>query len=204
MPSPEPTRMRLPGFLAGFALGGFMDGILLHQILQWHHLLSGVTDAADLRFQMFWDGVFHAAHYALAAIALVLFATRRHDAAAPGAGRALAAATLAGFGAWHLLDAVLNHWILGLHRIRQDAPDPLFWDLVFFALGVVTLLAGLVIARSGGGQSGRAGTATLAAVLLLAVPVAALPPREPDIGAQLAAGGLLPAFCANWTRYEAR
>jgi uncharacterized membrane protein len=26
--------------LLGFALGGFFDGILLHQILQWHHLLS--------------------------------------------------------------------------------------------------------------------------------------------------------------------
>lgn len=24
----------------GFALSGFFDGVLLHQILQWHHLLS--------------------------------------------------------------------------------------------------------------------------------------------------------------------
>src|SRR5690606_18965301 len=28
------------GTVLGFALGGFFDGILLHQILQWHHLLS--------------------------------------------------------------------------------------------------------------------------------------------------------------------
>ena len=26
--------------ILGFALGGFIDGILLHQVLQWHHLLS--------------------------------------------------------------------------------------------------------------------------------------------------------------------
>jgi hypothetical protein len=25
----------------GVGLGGFVDGILLHQILQWHHMLTG-------------------------------------------------------------------------------------------------------------------------------------------------------------------
>ena len=34
--------LRWPGWLLGFALGGFADGILFHQVLQWHHLLSGV------------------------------------------------------------------------------------------------------------------------------------------------------------------
>jgi uncharacterized membrane protein len=28
--------------MLGFAFGGFFDGILLHQVLQWHHLLSGI------------------------------------------------------------------------------------------------------------------------------------------------------------------
>ena len=32
---------RLPGFLLGVGLGGFVDGIVLHQILQWHHMLTG-------------------------------------------------------------------------------------------------------------------------------------------------------------------
>jgi uncharacterized membrane protein len=26
--------------LLGIGLGGFFDGIVLHQILQWHHMLS--------------------------------------------------------------------------------------------------------------------------------------------------------------------
>lgn len=30
------------GGCIGFSLGGFFDGILLHQVLQWHHLLSRV------------------------------------------------------------------------------------------------------------------------------------------------------------------
>lgn len=28
-----------PGFLIGVAVAGFFDGILLHQILQWHHMI---------------------------------------------------------------------------------------------------------------------------------------------------------------------
>src|SRR4051794_15960674 len=31
---------RWAGYLVGLAMGGFFDGILLHQVLQWHHLLS--------------------------------------------------------------------------------------------------------------------------------------------------------------------
>ena len=35
------TAPNLPAFLMGVGLGGFIDGILLHQILQWHHMLTG-------------------------------------------------------------------------------------------------------------------------------------------------------------------
>jgi uncharacterized membrane protein len=36
-----PSPPKLPGFLMGIGLGGFIDGILLHQILQWDHMLTG-------------------------------------------------------------------------------------------------------------------------------------------------------------------
>ena len=48
--------MRWSGLL-GFALGGFFDGILLHQILQWHHLLSLVPGMVDLRVQICGTGI---------------------------------------------------------------------------------------------------------------------------------------------------
>jgi hypothetical protein len=31
------------GLLYGLGLGGFVDGIVLHQILQWHHMVSDVA-----------------------------------------------------------------------------------------------------------------------------------------------------------------
>ena len=30
----------MPGILLGVGLGGFVDGMMLHQILQWHHTLT--------------------------------------------------------------------------------------------------------------------------------------------------------------------
>ena len=56
--------------LLGFALGGFFDGILLHQILQWHHLLSLVPGVASLEAQVLWDGLFHLLMYVLAVAGL--------------------------------------------------------------------------------------------------------------------------------------
>ena len=33
---------KLSGLLYGLGLGGFIDGIVLHQIFQWHHMVSHV------------------------------------------------------------------------------------------------------------------------------------------------------------------
>ncbi|QXE24247.1 hypothetical protein B6N60_02951 [Richelia sinica FACHB-800] len=32
----------MAGVFLGLGLGGFVDGILLHQILQWHHMISNL------------------------------------------------------------------------------------------------------------------------------------------------------------------
>src|SRR5215203_5499138 len=51
------------GILLG--LGGFFDGIVLHQILQWHHMLTSAGYPADsvenLNINTFLDGIFHGA-----------------------------------------------------------------------------------------------------------------------------------------------
>jgi uncharacterized membrane protein len=134
----------------GFAVGGFFDGILLHQILQWHHLLSAVAAVDDMRLQVLWDGLFHSLMYVIAAAGLVgLWRVHRRGSAVGGA--AFAGALLVGFGTWHIVDAVLSHWLLGIHRIRQGSENVLLWDLVWFALfGVLPVLIGLRLGRGGG------------------------------------------------------
>jgi uncharacterized membrane protein len=148
------TRFDWSGYLLGFALGGFFDGILLHQILQWHHLLSAI-DGADIRFQIAADGYFHALMYIIAAIGLWLLWTA-HRSAGHHTGRRLLAAILIGFGGWHAVDAVLSHWLIGIHRIRMDSDRPLLWDLLWLGLfGLIPLLAGLLMRKGQGGGGAR-------------------------------------------------
>ena len=33
------------GILLGVGLGGFFDGIVLHQLLQWHHMITNIRFA---------------------------------------------------------------------------------------------------------------------------------------------------------------
>jgi uncharacterized membrane protein len=49
---------KLPAFLMGIGLGGFIDGIVLHQILQWHHMLTG-DNGAEPEYRR-WIGGEHA------------------------------------------------------------------------------------------------------------------------------------------------
>lgn len=171
------------GFLLGFAFGGFFDGILLHQILQWHHLLSAVEGAAfrDLRVQVLADGLFHALHYVLALAGLWLLWRGRREAAE--VDRSLLAWFLVGFGAWHILDAVLSHWLLGIHRIRMASENPLAWDLVFFALGLLACAAGWALSRdrrppsTAGGPTGAARVRVLLAAAVLIAGAVSLRPE---------------------------
>ena len=149
----------------GFAAGGFFDGILLHQILQWHHLLSGVGDAAfsDIRVQIIADGLFHGLMYVVGATGVWLLWRSRAALVEPGADMRQMANALVGFGAWHILDGIFSHWITGIHRVRMDTANPLFWDLLwFFVFGVLPLLAGFVMRN----KPGRGSRGSLAGLLL--------------------------------------
>jgi uncharacterized membrane protein len=52
----------LPGLLLGGGLGGFFDGIVLRQVLQWHHMLTSegsypATTVVGLEVNTLWDGL---------------------------------------------------------------------------------------------------------------------------------------------------
>ena len=168
----------------GFSVGGFFDGILLHQVLQWHHLLSGIQDSPfdDLRVQIFADGLFHTLMYLIGAVGLFLLVKARRELSLPSAGRVLMAGGLIGFGAWHVLDSVLSHWITGIHRIKMDSDTPLLWDLIWFvAFGLIPLLIGWNMrpnGTSGPATSGRVTALLLVTIVLGAAPISALPPKD--------------------------
>ncbi|HEY9814173.1 MAG TPA: DUF2243 domain-containing protein, partial [Candidatus Sericytochromatia bacterium] len=63
------------GILLGIGLAGLFDGIVLHKILKWHHMLSSVkplTNTYNLELNTLWDGLFLWAIYIVIAVGLIL------------------------------------------------------------------------------------------------------------------------------------
>jgi uncharacterized membrane protein len=170
------TRLRWSACLFGFGLGGFFDGILLHQILQWHHLLSSVRSdgLATLQGQVVADGVFHGLMYLVALVGLGLLLRARAELAQPAAGQRFVADFLVGFGAWHVVDALLSHWLTGIHRIRMDAANPLFWDVLWLVLfGLVPIAIAMLMRRRTGSGGDAARLSAALPLVLVASTVAA-------------------------------
>jgi uncharacterized membrane protein len=143
-----------PSFVLGLGLGGFIDGIVLHQILQWHHMLTGdnggepMDTVAGLETNTLVDGLFHMATWILVAVATVLLlnAWRRRELAPPW--RTHVGLLLAGWGVFNLVEGLIDHQLLGIHHVRDDLGAPLGWDLGFLAFGALLVVGGWVLART--------------------------------------------------------
>ena len=137
-----------PALLTGFGLGAFLDGIVLHQVLQWHHLVEErlpVEDVPTLRDNVFWDGVFHLVSWVLVLVGL-LWLSHDGDSARALGRRRLYGLLLAGWGAFTLVDQVLLHLLLRAHTVRIDG-DPLLYETGYTLLGVALVLVGWRLAR---------------------------------------------------------
>jgi uncharacterized membrane protein len=144
----------------GLGLGGFVDGIVLHQLLQWHHLLTGdnggepSTTVAGLEANTLADGFFHLATWLLVVTAMLLTvrAWQRRELAPPWRGHF--GMLLAGWGVFNLVEGVIDHQILGIHHVRDDLGAPVGWDLAFLAFGVLLIVGGLALATPRGPRGG--------------------------------------------------
>lgn len=143
------ARSLLPPILIGFGIGGFFDGILLHQILQWHHMVSTKvppSDLAALEQNTLADGIFHGSMWLITLIGIVLLARGLRAQRQAGVVRRLIAAGLIGFGVFNVTDEIVFHALLDLHHIRHG-PDYLLWDLAFAGWGVAMIGIGWWLLR---------------------------------------------------------
>jgi uncharacterized membrane protein len=143
------------GILLGLGLGGFFDGIVLHQLLQWHHLVTSAGHPPDsvenLKINTFWDGVFHAATWLFVVAGLFILWHRSRREHGRWSARLLPALLLIGFGLFNLVEGTINHQVLGLHHVNETAPREqwLLWDLGFLASGAAMLIGGWLWLRAG-------------------------------------------------------
>lgn len=141
------------GVVLGLGLGGFFDGIVFHQILQWHHMLTSHPDpgiAGDLELNTLADGMFHAATYILTVVGVGLLWRVWRTPGAHGSGRTLLGSVVLGWGLFNVVEGLVNHQLLGIHHVWPTGPSPLLlWDAAFLGWGLLFIAAGYVIVRSG-------------------------------------------------------
>ena len=147
------SRPRGPGILLGIGLGGFLDGIVLHQILQWHHMLTSEGSypkdtVAGLETNTLWDGIFHAATWVAVAGGIYVLWRRTTDWRWAISGRAFIGWMLVGWGLFNLVEGIVDHHILTIHHVREGADDQWAYDLGFLAFGALLVLGGWVLAQS--------------------------------------------------------
>lgn len=136
----------------GIGLGGFFDGIVFHQLLQWHHLLSSPvppTTIPNLELNTLADGAFHATTWAITVVGVWLLLRANGARRTAGAGRVLLGGMLAGWGGFNLVEGLVDHYLLRIHHVRPG-PDEALYDAAFLAWGTAFLALGWWVARRSG------------------------------------------------------
>jgi uncharacterized membrane protein len=140
------------GLLLGLGLGGFVDGIVLHQILQWHHMVSAETaptTLAGLELNTLADGFFHLATWVLVVAASITSITAWRQGRLAPSWSFHAGLVLTGWGIFNLVEGLIDHQLLGVHHVRDDLGAPLSWDLGFLVSGVLLIAGGRLLHRRG-------------------------------------------------------
>jgi len=147
------------GIFFGLGLGGFFDGILFHQILQWHHMVTSAGFPADtvenLKINTMLDGLFHTGTYLFVFIGLVLLWRTAHRSHLRWSGKLIAGSVLVGFGMFNLVEGLVNHQLLGLHHVNETVPQAqwIYWDVGFLVWGALMIGFGWFLLRLGRRES---------------------------------------------------
>jgi uncharacterized membrane protein len=140
------------GVILGAGMGGFVDGITLHQIAQWHNMISSLrpTDTlVNAKINMFWDGIFHAGTWIMTALGIVLLFRAGRDPANAWSGKALSGSALIGWGAFNVIEGTIDHQLLGLHHVNELSARMAAWDVGFLVFGAAQVALGVVLVRHG-------------------------------------------------------
>ena len=136
----------------GIGFGGFVDGIVLHQLFQWHHMISHketTSTVAGLELNTVADGLFHASTWVFVlAGSIVMLRSWRQGQISPNLPFHTGL-LLTGWGLFNVVEGIVDHHVLQVHHVRDDLGGPLIWDLGFLAFGIALIVAGWSLHRRG-------------------------------------------------------
>ncbi|MBT2694089.1 DUF2243 domain-containing protein [Bacillus sp. ISL-55] len=139
----ENKNLFIAGLILGLGLLGAVDGIVFHQLLQWHHMV--LSD--NIQLEIFTDGLFTALFSALLLWGGVKIFQDARKNRLGSSWRIFLGGIFIGGGAFNLVEGIVDHHILQVHRVKPLAENPLMYDLAFLAMGALLVIIGFMIKR---------------------------------------------------------
>jgi uncharacterized membrane protein len=135
----------------GIGMGGFLDGIVFHQILQSHNMLSAILppdSLVNVNVAMVWDGMFHVVMWVTTGVGIAMLWNARHHSADTWSGKAFLGSLFMGWGVFNVIEGLIDHYIIGIHHVVERVGLSVY-DHVFVGSGILCMLAGWKLIGAG-------------------------------------------------------
>ena len=152
----NPVPLSTTSIILGIGIGGFIDGILFHQILQLHGMVSNklpIDTVVGKAVNMFWDGIFHFFCLLVVVLGIVLLWKLLFKTNIDRSGKLLSGGLLLGWGLFNIVEGVIDHHLLALHNVIELAPNHGPGNITFLGISVLMVLVGYLLIRHRTNQS---------------------------------------------------
>ncbi|MBP1915797.1 DUF2243 domain-containing protein [Lederbergia galactosidilytica] len=134
------NRTFIGAFLFGMGIIGMLDGIILHQIFQFHSVYMYTS-----RFnQIVSDGLFHLLVTLIVLIGGYLLWVS-DSKKLPKPKHLFWASFLLGAGVFNLIEGIINHHILQIHHVYYRTNNILLFDLLYDGLSIILISSGFYL-----------------------------------------------------------
>lgn len=134
----------------GIGLGGFADGTVFHQILQWHEMLSNkvpVTTIMGKSVNMFWDGIFHFFCLLVTLTGVIMLWKALIGDNVNRSGYLLSGGFLLGWGSFNIIEGIIDHHLLKLHNVYELGLNHDIANFGFLGFSVILIIIGLYLIK---------------------------------------------------------
>lgn len=136
------------GLFWGLGFVAFLDEMVFHQLLHWHHFYDKSTTSIGL----ISDGLFHAFSWFATVASLFMVADLRRKNA--WNKKRWISAALIGAGGFNLYDGIIQHKIFKIHQIRYNV-EIIYYDIVWNGLAAIILMIGILLLKQSKVRTGE-------------------------------------------------
>lgn len=145
---PNPVPLSITSIILGIGIGGFIDGIFMHQILQWHGMFTNklpAITAIGKTVNMFWDGIFHLLTLSAVIIGIISLIRLLRIHTINSSPKLALGGFLTGWGLFNFVEGLLHHHILEFHTVREFSQNQDLWNYGFLLSGLLFMVIGFDI-----------------------------------------------------------